>query len=302
MKEFEKEVVMLEKEVDEIREEVRLHEYCMVRDMNYHDSADYARAVCGLAREDRESAAADGLRNGPESEASLLMRNSIDGDGSSCYHEEDIEKKFSRIIKGLDEISSYGWFDKLGDKLENKWGSVVKKAANLADSWSEKKKQADEDKKKKTEWNWNTLAEKARDISRNLGNRTEDNGKAVWKASGARRNIKNLSSGRICVTGTTNSGGKLIYLRPGAQSSPDLYDADGVVILPGQKFYATLGDMISGKNVYSDGVIKVYDAAFGWGTAEVYNAKGKSDTFYVNSIVTKHLTMAEAKKEEWKLP
>ncbi len=53
---------------------------------------------------------------------------------------------------------------------------------------------------------------------------------------------------------------------------------------------------------HTTGVIKVPDAPFGWGNAEVCNAPGEKDTYYVNAMGTSYLTLEEAGRKLWKLP
>ncbi len=74
------------------------------------------------------------------------------------------------------------------------------------------------------------------------------------------------------------------------------------MILSGQRFYATESEMRRKGTTHTSGVIKVGDAAFGWGNAEVCNAPGEEDAFYVNAINTEYHTLDWAKKMKWKLP
>ncbi len=258
--EFSREIGRLEKEAAELKKEVRLHEYCRSHGLDYHDSGDYARAVNGLSKERRGAGnAATGLPDGDKTEGELLMRKAVDEAGSSCYNSNDTAARVSRILEDLENVSHYGWFDDVGDRIKKKWNEAKEK--------------------------------------------TLDIGKAVLKGTGSRRNIRNNTDTTICVTGNTKDGPDIVYLRGrGANSSPALYDADGVVILPGQRFYETESDMRNKGTTYTSGVIKVRDVAFGWGNAEVCPAPGEKDTYYVHASWTEYLTLDQAKKEEWKLP
>ena len=53
---------------------------------------------------------------------------------------------------------------------------------------------------------------------------------------------------------------------------------------------------------YTTGVIKIKDAAFGWGNAEVCYAPDEKDTFYVHASGNAYLTLEQARAEQWKLP
>lgn len=283
-------VERIERGVVEIREDVRVHEYCRVHGMNYRESGDYARAVNGLAKERRNAGGTSVvLLDGNETKSRLLKRKPVGAADCSCYNKDKTATRILRLIGELDEVSRYGWFDDIDDRMKRKWEGLKDDAKK---AWGEVK----ESEKKA----WNETKE--------LGNRAKDEitgaAKAVWKASGGRRNIENNTEATICVTGNTKDGKtKLIYLRAkGATSSPDLYDADGVVILPGQKFYATEGEMKRKGTKHTTGVIKVKDALFGLGNAEVCNAPGEKDTYYVNAMGTSYLTLEEAGRKLWKLP
>jgi hypothetical protein len=129
-------------------------------------------------------------------------------------------------------------------------------------------------------------------------------GEAVMKATGSRRNIRNNADATICVTGNTKDNKpELVYLRGrGTNSSPALYDADGVVILAGQRFYVDESAMRNKGRTYTAGVIKVKDAPLGWGNAEVCDAPGEKGAYYVHASWTEYLTLDQARAERWKLP
>jgi len=123
----------------------------------------------------------------------------------------------------------------------------------------------------------------------------------VWKATGSRRIVVNRTGARICVTGNTRDGRKLwMYLRgKGASSSPKIYDADGVVILTGQKFCMSSRGC---ENPFTSGVIKVKDSPAGVNRAEVCEVKGQKDTFYVNALGNEHHSRSWAGDHGWALP
>ncbi len=270
--EFTREIARLEKEVEYLKEEVRIHEYCRSHALDYHDSGDYSRAVNGLSKERREEGdKATKLPDGNKTESKLLYSKPVGETDSSCYNGNDTDTRILLILNSLENVSHYGWFNDMGELIKKNWGKVKEKAGELADRAKDE------------------IYEKALD---------------VWKWTGGRRNIRNNTSAEICVTGNTKDHKpKLVYLHSrGENSSPDLYDADGVVILEEQKFYLDESAMRNKGRTYTTGVIKVKDVAFGWGNAEVCETPGEKGTFYVHASGNSYLTLAEADKKKWKLP
>lgn len=261
-----REIKRLEKEVDELKKEVGLYEYCRSHSLKYHDSGDYSRAVSGLLKERRGAGnAAPVSQDGDKVEVKLLMRKHHCGPGISCYNRNDAISRISSILEDLENVSRYGWFDDMGDKINKEWKKVNEQAKDVIPI--------------------------IKDV--------------IWKKGlGGRRNVRNNTDTTICVTGNTKDNKpELVYLRGrGANSSTDLYDADGVVILEGQRFYADERAMRNKGKTYDSGVIKVGDVTFGWGNAEVRNAPGEKNTFYVNASGTSYQTRDWAEKHGWKLP
>jgi len=93
---------MLVKETDGLAEEVRIHEYCRDHGLNYHGSAGYASAVNGLTKKRYGACgAAAGLPEGNGAASELLISKTVGGADASCYNDNDIAARNSRILEGL---------------------------------------------------------------------------------------------------------------------------------------------------------------------------------------------------------
>ncbi len=114
------------------------------------------------------------------------------------------------------------------------------------------------------------------------------------------RIVKNNAQVRIGVAGKLKSkDGDIgsVFLWPGEYSTKYLFDADAVVILPGQKYYRSRENMTK-DNIVGSGAIKVKDI----GTTVEVACDWKTGVFYVNSSWTTYYNQSEADGKGWCIP
>jgi hypothetical protein len=112
------------------------------------------------------------------------------------------------------------------------------------------------------------------------------------KAVVPRRVVINRAPVRIAVAGNVSKEGggyKTVYLYNGQRSDDYLWDADAVVILPGQKYYAP-----GGGGILTEGAIKVRNS---WFTAEV--SMDLNGVMSANASGAEYYEPAAAKRHLW---
>ncbi|MFA5089392.1 MAG: hypothetical protein WC552_10210 [Candidatus Omnitrophota bacterium] len=264
------ELIHIDRGISEVETELRAMEYCREHGLNHDDASDYSRAVIAVHR--TTARGAGGASNGTQSV--LHYSNHLDSDHSPCYN-RDIREYLNSCRERLAGISDYSW---LGDRLKDIGRAALQglKDAGRA-AWEEAKERAERVK--------------------------NDPGVTRTRQKLIGRTIKNNTNETIAVTGESRSGqGELAtYLAPGQDSGSILVDADAVYILPGQKYFKSIGDRTAG-NIATSGFIKVKD---GIGTAEVAVDKKALGipVFYVNAWGTQYFTEAQGRNGfKWKTP
>jgi hypothetical protein len=112
----------LVKETEELKEEVRIHEYCRSHGLNYHDSSDYANAVNGRMKERLGAGATAADKPDRDGANNVLLSSNIAiaEMRTSCYNGIEPAETIKRILKDLDNVSHYNYFDDMGDWIKKK--------------------------------------------------------------------------------------------------------------------------------------------------------------------------------------
>lgn len=281
-KQIAEETQKLEKRVAELEEEIGIHQHCVKNGLSFNSHSDYAMAVQAVRGAKGKQSGSGRLRIKNRGKEKVHHSNFVASSETSCYNNNVTAKKLYSIEKKLDNLSNYGFIKDLGRGFNTGLKKAKDKAIEIG-NWLKNE--------------WEEAKKEVKETGTEIWNSAKDGAKKTAKFLGSRRVIVNRTNTKICVTGNKKSGVPgIVYLYNGDSSSPGLYDADGVVILPDQKFYDNKN---CNGNPHTSGVIKVED---GIGKAEVSVSKKDPKAYFIDAYNTRHIPLGNNEIKDWKLP